>query len=329
MGGGVLPSPLRLSQEEEQAVHLLGGNLAEVRQSLNALNGSLVLRTIQSGTNVWRFKHPTVRDAFAALIAEDSELLDIYLAGTPPNKLLSEISCGEVGIRGAKVVVPMDRYDALIARLDKLDTKQSEQRDRLYRFLSYRCDRAFLEAYVTRNPCFIDSLSEYSYLSAVPDVSVILRLHKFDLLPEHNRKHVVEIIEELAVETPDTGFLSEEYRSLFKQEEFDSVLRAVREKLLPNPDTVIDNWRWNYRHSDGDADGYFASLSEALEGYRKVFAAEPEAITAIDEALQEIEEVITELRSEGEREPDDDFYDRSAHRGSRSDSRSIFDNVDE
>ena len=55
---------------------------------------------------MWRFKHPTIRDAFATLVAEDTELMDIYLAGAPIEKLFGEVSCGDVGIEGVKVIVP-------------------------------------------------------------------------------------------------------------------------------------------------------------------------------------------------------------------------------
>jgi len=48
-----------------------------VRNAQNALDGSLILNSIQGGIYSWRFKHPTVRDAFAVVIAEDRELMDI------------------------------------------------------------------------------------------------------------------------------------------------------------------------------------------------------------------------------------------------------------
>ena len=90
MRGGFLPSPVDMTRDEERAVQLIGGSLPEIRSSINALDGSLLLQALHGGTYAWRFKHPTVRDAFAALVAEDRELMDIYLAGTPIEKLFGE-----------------------------------------------------------------------------------------------------------------------------------------------------------------------------------------------------------------------------------------------
>jgi len=91
MRGGLLASPVKMNPDEEHAITLLGGSMADVRNSLNALEGSLLLQSLQGGSYFWRFKHPTIRDAFAAIVAEDRELMDIYLTGTPVNKLLSEV----------------------------------------------------------------------------------------------------------------------------------------------------------------------------------------------------------------------------------------------
>src|SRR5216110_235041 len=116
MRGGTLASPINLSAEEQNAMALLGGEKVKVRESLNALNNSLVLNVLQGGNYCWKFKHPTVRDAFASLVIEDHELLSIYLLGAPLNSLVSEITCGKSGGFGAKVVVPEALYHLVLRR---------------------------------------------------------------------------------------------------------------------------------------------------------------------------------------------------------------------
>lgn len=157
-------------------------SLADVRNALNALDGSLILQSLQAGAYLSRFKHPTIRDAFATVVAEDRELLDIYLAGTPIEKLFGEVSCGDVGIEGVKVIVPQERYDALIARLESFDPEKRQNEGLLHHFLAFRCDREFLARYVARNTQFISSLNVGSYLYAVSDVGVLVRLHEFGFL---------------------------------------------------------------------------------------------------------------------------------------------------
>jgi conflict system STAND superfamily ATPase len=328
MRGGGLKSPIQFSANESKALSLLGSTIAKVRESLSELEGSLTLRTLESGSYLWRFKHPTIRDALASLIAEDTELVDIYLAGTPLNTLLSEVSCGDVGIEGVKVIVPRDRYEVMSARLDTIDITQWEGARALHQFLSYRCDKNFLERYILTHSKFVEELRTGSYLSVVSDVAVILRLEELKLLPEEKRQRVVAAIRDLAVNTPDADFLGEKFACLFHGDEMKDILREVRERLIPNLDEEICNWRSNIE-SDDDPETYFDSFVGALHMYADAFSEDGDATSKIRSAVIEVEEVINELESERETfEEDDSFpYGGGSNIGASS-MRSIFDDVD-
>ncbi|MDO8891900.1 MAG: hypothetical protein Q7V00_08670 [Sulfurimicrobium sp.] len=328
MRGGIMPSPMRITSEEEKAVTLLGGSQADVRNALNALEGSLLSQVRQGAGHFLKFKHPTIRDAFASLVAEDRELLDIYLTGTPIEKLFSEVSCGDVGLEGVKVIVPSDRYEALASRIESFFSKRRENEDRVNRFLSYRCDKEFLMLYIARKTNFVSNLRVGSYLYAISDVDVIVRLNQLGLLPESKRLSVVSAIRDLAVVTPDSGFLRDEIRRLFTQAELDEIFDYVKQTLLPNIDEHIDNWRANY-NGDDDPEDYFSELKSTLKKYREVFDEDISAVCDIDRAMDEIDEVVEELRSEMPEEPDaGDFFGGSVQGGEPDDSRSIFDDVD-
>jgi hypothetical protein len=327
--GGLLPSPVKMTTDEERAVALLGGTVATVREALNSLDGSLLLPSLQGGSHTWRFKHPTIRDAFAAVIAEDRELMDIYLAGAPVEKLFSEVSCGDVRIEGVKVIVPSDRYDAFMARIDSFVTKRSENNSALHRFLAIRCDRDFLASYIVHHPEFIAGLHIGSYLYAVSEVSVIARLNEFKLLPDEQRRAYVGRIRELAVDTPDSGFLLVRVRGLLTEEELADILNHVRAALLPNLGQTISDWRRNHNGKD-DPENYFDDLTSALKDFREEMLEYPDAISKIDVAMKEVKEVVSELQSEMPQEPDsDDFTGRGSSVSGNDDSRSVFDDVDE
>jgi len=167
-----------------------------------------------------------------------------------------------------------------------------------------------------------------SYLYAVSDVDVIVRLHEFGLLPEQKRREVVSLIRELAVDTPDSGFLKKRIRDILTQNELSDILDHVRTTLLPNIDDHIDNWRSNYDSDCGPQD-YFDELTSALNDYRNEFADYEDALTQIDTALAEIDKVIEQLLFEQPGEPDyDDYYGRHSLSGGSDASRSIFDDVD-
>lgn len=331
MRGGILPSPVKMTADEDRAMSLMGGSAAEVRTALNALDGSLVLQSIQEGVFSWRFKHPTVRDAFASVIADDRELMDIYLAGAPIDRLFAEVTCGSVGIEGVKVIVPSDRYALLIARLKSVDATKWDGAWSLHRFLARRCDREFLAHYVAENPEFIHGLRVGSYLYAVSDVDVIARLHEFGLLPESKRLAVATAIRELAIETPDAGFLRERVRKILTDDEMESILEDIRCKLLPDLDDTIWQWRSNFdENRNEDPENHFDELVDALKQFKEELTQYPAAISQIDSALAEIKEAVEELRSELPQGPDsDDFRGQLPDRGYDDSSRSVFEDVDQ
>lgn len=329
MRGGALSSPATLTADEVQALTLLGGQPADTRNALVALDGSLLIRVQQDGSHWWRFKHPTIRDAFAALVAENRELMDIYLAGTPVPQLLAEISCGDVGLTGVKVVLSPDRFDALLSRVDTLASTDREKREMMNRFLAYRCDKRFLEHYLVRKPEFLASLRVGSYLYAVSDVPVITRLHEVGLLPQPERVRHVADMRELAVETPDPGFLREDIRALFTPEELSDTLKHIRNALLPDLDRHIDDWRDNHRPDD-EPEEYFSEFVSALKDYREQFDGDADAVTLIDNGLEAINTVIEKLCEEHPEPPDNDDYRGGGGTADRGDdARSIFDDVDQ
>ncbi|MDZ4401880.1 hypothetical protein [Prosthecobacter sp.] len=328
MREGALASPIVLNGDEGQAVELLGGSISGIREALAALDGTLVLYTISGGSHFWRFKHPTIRDAFASLISEDHELMHIYLAGTPIKMVFREVTCGDVGIEGVKVVVPSERYEALIQRMSTLNTSKEEDRDALHSFLSYRCDASFLRAFVGMRPGFIAGLRVHSYLSAVSDVDVLACLHEAGILPEEIRSKAVLEMRDLAVSTPDDGFLRENLRAMFTDDEFEATMDDVRRELLTDLDSTISDWRWNCPRRE-DPESYFESLTDVLKTYRKSFETDKDAVNLINEALSEIDSVVEELRADQPDDPDNDDFRGSASTPANESDRSVFDDVDQ
>ncbi len=328
MRGGMLSSPVQMSEDEDQAIARLGGSTADVLNALKSLDGGLLLNSLQGGDYAWRFKHPTVRDAFAAVVAENRDLMDIYLAGAPLDKLVEEVSCGNVGVEGIKVIVPLDRYDAVMTRLESFDMKKWYNKSALHRFFSHRCDREFLRRYIVQYPEFISSLSVRAYLYAVSDVDVLVRLHEFALLPEPERLLAVATIRELAIDVPDSGFLREDIRRLMTRDELTQLLEHVQTTLLPNLDWHIEQWRDNY-NGDDDPEVYFDDLKSALQDYGEEFEENEFATERIAKALANIDLLIEELQSEfPEMSDEGSSFSKRAQEQVQDSTRSIFDDVD-
>lgn len=112
-----LESPIELLPEEEGALARLGSDVGGSLLALQAMNGSLVNYISSDSEANWRYKHPTIGDAYAEILASTPELLSIYITGTEPEKLVGQITCGNVGLEKA-TVVPAKLFDEIIDKLD-------------------------------------------------------------------------------------------------------------------------------------------------------------------------------------------------------------------
>lgn len=233
----------------------LGETYRGITSGLNALQGSFV-RSTTLDEQVWTFNHPTIGDAFASLIAGNPELVDLYISGAAIPRLMDEVTCGRVGIRGVKVVVPASRFDLTICRLhayvgaDGPDAGQ--RRRRCHDFLSSRCSREFLERYIAATPGFWHStLRIGSYLAVDSEFAVVITFRRHGLLPEDHARSVMEQVKSLAVETPDADFLTvDRIRQFFTSDELDEIVEYVRHELVPRTREVIADWKSNYSESD-------------------------------------------------------------------------------
>ncbi len=116
MSNGRLPSPISLIPVEDEALRRLHSNLGACIAALEALRGSLAVYATSDGESFWTFKHPTIGDAYSAMLRESPELLGIYVRGSDIEKLMRQITCGDMGIDNA-VVLPSSLFALLIERL--------------------------------------------------------------------------------------------------------------------------------------------------------------------------------------------------------------------
>ncbi len=324
--GGALESPISLSEQEWEALAILGIGLPAARRALVALDASLVSLVRTDGKVMWTFKHPTIGDAYASIVAEDPELLDIHMSWASVDKLIAEVTCGDVGLEGVKVVVPQTRFERFIERLREVDNQQ-----RLLIFLASRCSQEFLRLYLKHHPQLGERIvTPGSYLSAVAEVDLLVRLREVDLLPEEWRTQFVMHVRTLALETPDVDFLSiSRIRALFTEGELSAILEAIREELLPEFSSIVSDWRYNCG-SDKDPEEEFAPLKDLLEVLGGEFGGDDPAQALLKTAEEEVEEMIQYLQEEKwHREEDDDYRYEQSERSSTFSERSIFDDVDQ
>jgi len=331
-----LESPISLQETEENALQRLGSSLGRCITALESLNGSLVVHQQTEGESVWRFKHPTIGDAFASVLARTPDLLGIFLLGSATENLVEQVVCGDVGIEKA-VMVPKSLYPQMIARLEEFTTTERFKSQylavwgakwSLHSFLTRRCSKAFLALYIQANPeLVIQVCTPGLQLNCSSEVDLAVRLHEFGLLPEASRKAFIQAVSAYALSGEDMYALNDEViRSIFTDDEFDALIAEVRMELLPRLSSVRRNEQSNYM-SDEPANDYMDHLLENFKTLKNKFKEDAEAVRIIEREIELAENWISEHDDESlELEPRS--LDSTIAVDQSHGSRSIFDDVD-
>ena len=332
-----LESPIALQVAELQALEQLGSTLGECIKALDALNGSLVTNMQIDDQPVWRFKHPTIGDAYAVTLALSSELLGIFLSGSSTENLISQVTCGNVGVEKA-VVVPKSLFPMMVERLREFSASDKykvrwmsswQARRSLYRFLASRCSKEFLELYLKQEPDILESVSKPGlYLNTVPEVDLAVRLHLVDLLPEENRKKFIETVSNYAIDGEDFYALDDaDVRSVFIDCEFDELVETVRNNLLPKLADVRTLQQRNY-DSANTPEEHMQNILESFSTLKKRYSDDINAIEIIQRETSLVYEWIAETES-----PEPKIAPRTLGTVEPSEkkhgSRSIFDDIDD
>ncbi|MCF7699960.1 hypothetical protein [Loktanella sp. M215] len=322
MHGGQLASPIENDDRIALITELLGVTAAEIRLALDSLRGSLALFVDTTEGPKWTFKHPTIGDAYAALVANSPELTEIYLRGAKFERLLEEVVCGGVELRGASVRVGPTLYPALLNRLlvHPIDY-------RIRYFLGQRCDDAFLRMVVDQVPNVLD-LRPGAFMAYSSENRLLAKLHQAELLPDEKRLSLVEHIVDTTLSVPDGGvFCDESLRSLLTDAEFDNLLERARRDVLNQIDTHISDWKSNCESSDPDS--HFDELSNFLSGFEDALPIDDPDRAKIDSGRISIGKAIEDLNET--RDPDvEDRVETPVGRAAsaRSNIQAIFDDVD-
>ncbi len=337
MRDGRLDSPIELQPSEQQALDRLGSDLGNCVAALEALKGSLVQLVDAGGDFVWQFKHPTIGDAYAALLVQSTELLGIFVQGSRTEKLIGQVTCGDVGIERA-VVIPRSLFPLVLRRLEDFSSSKRFKtpwmstwgaKSSLLGFLAFRCSKEFLAVYLEMNPGVLAEISKPGLmLSAVSEVDLAIRLHEFGLLPEETRKMFIAAVSAYALNGEDLyAFEETSLRKVFTDEEFEELLRRARTKLLPRLDDVRRDWQTNHQ-SDESPENHMQPLLDSLSALKDALSDDEHAVRAIERETERINEWIAEqVPDGGDHKPRRSLAGEETTDTARKD-RSIFDDVD-
>ena len=323
MNNGKLSSPIKLSSMEQQALSRMGSSLNKCIEALDAMAGSIVHIQIEDDERVWKYKHPTIGDAFARFLVQESELLEIYIQGSDTHKLLDQITCGDVKLQGA-TIIPHSLFSLVLNKLgDYTKTKKIKTESwakyfakrELITFLSRRCSPIFLRMYVDKFPSIYGDISEPDLSNRVPqEVDLACVLLNSNLLPDETRHLIVQQISKYALTGENLDLLeSEDIQSLFVHDELMELKDRIKNELLVQPmSKMTDLWRTKYRENSEDAEYHMYSLKSNLNLLQEHFPDVPELEKRIEDEIENIDDWViknakpeeiesnTSMKSEGE-----------------------------
>jgi hypothetical protein len=296
MNGGQIRSPIP-SQELKSAEDAFGVSVADIRNQLDALNGSLLLFAQDEAGPYWTYKHPTVGDAFAAYVARSPELIEVYLRGAKPDSIVHEVVCAGCLIFGAPVVVPDTLHALLAERISGIEDY------RLSSFLSYRSNARFTQIMLPRRPDILDRLRLFSVpLKDDTDAKLVATLHEQGLLPDPIRLNFVEEVRAAAVEYADASFLDEDYCSLasvLTEEEKDSILDEVESEVLGKISHHVDRLRSEWSN-DTEPDDYFDQFEGSIKLFASALSSKSDYSKAIRTAQSDISYAVSRMNEDYE-----------------------------
>lgn len=332
MKHGAIESPVDLSQEEVQAVERLGGNQAGCIRALESLRGSFVQMVDTADGRFWRYKHPTIGDAFALILAQSPDHLQIFVDGTPIDRLMELVTCGDAGIQNA-TILPSSMFGVIARRCLEYVTCEGDverlRRGRLYSFLYNRTDEAFLAIY--------SKIDEALHLRLVRDFAnnlftrssdLALRLLRQGLLLESARDAISTKIHNFVFDDDDLGYICDQaMHEFFEDEERGAFYADVQKYVLTDMDRIRSSLQESYCY-ENDPDYHFSDFIDQLEGISSAFPEWPGVQDVVDTQRRRVDEWVCEVSQERGVEPAvgrSNLMQQSTQIGGRN----IFDDVDQ
>jgi hypothetical protein len=307
---GSLASPLVLGEAQRDIIARAGATPAGVARGLEALTGSFLQVTAPPlGQPGWAFRHPTLWEGFASWVATQTHLLTVLLGGLTDSALLSRVDCEDQDAKeenGILLRVPPPLHRPVAERLaailhepfvgqafewDKGELVATDsyaahlgRKTSVHGFLSRRCSDSFLRTYLDVDPGLQDLMLNFtSYLYPGNEPDVLARLRTAGLLSEPVRLRAVEHVAELAIETPDGGWLTgKAWEILLTPGERAALMQKVREDLIPgigNADWLLDD-----EHKIPDDDPVERTLRIYMDAFEK--EGDYQTVAILAEALR-------------------------------------------
>lgn len=319
-----VPSPIAASPALEMVTRLMGVQPADVARALQHLNDSLTRLDVQEDGNRWVFRHPTVTDAFAGIVATSPELVELYVHGAKLDRLIREVECRPTKADSDHLRIPLQLYAPLVERLKTYPLDEG-----LKSFLGARCEKAFLEKVLEARPDILDWAAEVSARGMSLSGKLLLAaLASWGLMPEESRLPLVADLAKHSIDWLDAQPLEDKiWQQIFTPAEFDDYAERFHQEWVADPSSVF---RALGRYSSDDEAGMYTEFKDNLQIAQRYFAIDDDD-EAFAELYAELDAHIEELEAAAPAHDSSGWTAPSADRSTKATAtaNSIFFDVDD
>jgi energy-coupling factor transporter ATP-binding protein EcfA2 len=331
IAGGKLPIPVSADEHVVGTLDLLNVTLGQVKAALVSLDDSLLKRLKEGNSEFWHFRHPTIRDAYATVVGENPELIDVYLAGVRTEQLLTEVVCGDISIQGAQIIVPPSRYTQIQSRLDDfLGQQRRIWPDPVQTFLSKRCAPDFIAGFYKArdlSDCMPRGTWELGIFSS--GIQILGILNESQFLSEQVRSIAAKKIITFSEQDLSCRFAkSPAVQKVLTRSEIDGAVHRIAQMVLVNGASLLDDIKreWDNESDPADVFDEIDGTFEFIESDER-FNDHDRAIAS--EMREQIKDIVHELSNELDKTSYLHLEAESAEEIETLTTRSIFDDVDQ
>jgi hypothetical protein len=306
---GELTLPIQDTDQVRTLLSTLGSSRHGVVSALRSMDESVVRQVVTSRGAHWNFRHPTMRDALAQLVAENPDLTSLYLTGVTTEHLLREVVCWGVSLHGASIALEPQYNDTLLQRLKELPLFAQVE------FITRRASPQFAQLWLGQQVNLFDAALKLELPSYGPYetyLALAAALARLNVLPEGLRARWSSSVTKFLLD-PDLEFLglieTPSLDSLLCPDDAAAVDYFVREEFLGRIDRILEN---RLRGYDGETDpeAYLSDLSENLARIDIVIKLDRFEQKVLDAAISDIDYHAERLRERYyPRRDDHDDYD--------------------
>ncbi len=201
--GNALADPVADGAVADAVLRTYCVSIQSVRDSLEALEGSLVKRVRQSTSQTWQLHHPSMIEALQKELAARPTRLALYLQSARLHTVLRDTTTKASPSGSRLLFVPDAAYEYLLPRLL---TANAQTIDSIASYLSERASSTLLRSVNDADPTLLDRA-----LSVVPEpegadaaANLAVGLHRESTLFDERRRRLVE--KALREATEDSGW---------------------------------------------------------------------------------------------------------------------------